>query len=84
MDKDLTNIELLKKYSPDSAMLLCTFHVIKWFKTLCVNELDVKKEEKKVSLVILKQMVSANSQAVDDDNFNQLKQVRGTKIDRSR
>ena len=79
IDKDLTNIELLKKYYPDSAMLLCTFHVIKWFKTLCVNELDGKKEEKEVSLVILKQMVYAKSQAEVDDNFNQLKQVRGTK-----
>ena len=29
IDKDLTNIELLQKYFPDSQILLCTFHVIK-------------------------------------------------------
>jgi hypothetical protein len=31
VDKDLTNIELLKQYYPNATILLCTFHVLKWF-----------------------------------------------------
>jgi len=34
IDKELANINLLEKYFPDTRILLCTFHVIKWFKTL--------------------------------------------------
>ncbi len=33
-NKELANINLLEKYFPDTRILLCTFHVIKWFKTL--------------------------------------------------
>lgn len=65
IDKDLTNLELLQKYYPGSAIILCTFHVIKWFKTLCVNELDGLNEKKAV-LELLKQMVYAKNQAQVD------------------
>ncbi len=29
VDKDLSNIELIKKYFPKATILLCTFHVFK-------------------------------------------------------
>ena len=33
VDKDLQNLELLKKIFPDVIILLCTFHVIKYIHT---------------------------------------------------
>ena len=55
IDKDLTNIQLLKKYYPRTKILLCTFHVIKWFKTLINNKeiLDGAKQAEKNRLVEL-------------------------------
>ena len=32
IDKDLQNVELLKRYFPTANLLLCTFHVIKYLK----------------------------------------------------
>ncbi len=40
IDKDLTNIALLEAFIPDSTIILCTFHVMKWFKTL-LNSKDI-------------------------------------------
>ena len=37
IDKDLTNIDMLKLYYPNAKIFLCTFHVLKWFKKL-VND----------------------------------------------
>jgi len=56
IDKDLTNINLLEKYFPDTRILLCTFHVIKWFKTL-LNTKEIldgaKLHEKSAMLELL-------------------------------
>ena len=37
IDKDLTNIDLLTLYFPKSLQYLCTFHVLKYFKTKVLN-----------------------------------------------
>ena len=34
VDKDLTNLPVLKRYFPETIILLCTFHVIKWLKSV--------------------------------------------------
>ena len=65
VDKDLTNIELLKQYYPNANKLLCTFHVLKWFKKL-VNDTVTGKETKEQIHDILTKMVYSPS----EDDFN--------------
>ena len=45
VDKDLQNLELLGKYFPHAKVLICTFHVIKYFKSI-LSDFDLNKNEK--------------------------------------
>ena len=46
IDKDLTNIDLLTNFFPNSIQYLCYFHVKKYFKKK-VNDQDLNKDDKK-------------------------------------
>ena len=65
IDKDLTNIDMLKLYYPNTKIFLCTFHVLKWFKKL-VND-HVKKDDKETVHNLLRDMTYANNQEQFDN-----------------
>ena len=76
IDKDLTNIDLLNKYYPNTKSLLCTFHVLKWFKKL-VND-NIRKEHKSQVQDILTKMVKALNQEMFEESFGKLKEFLAT------
>ena len=45
VDKDLTEISVLKSKLPSSTILLCKFHVMKYFKKK-ISDLNCLKDEK--------------------------------------
>jgi len=73
VDKDLTNIELLKQYYPNANILLCTFHVLKWFKKL-VNDTVTGKETKEQIHDILTKMVYSQSEEDFNSHYQSLKE----------
>ena len=73
VDKDLTNIELLKQFFPKVVVLLCKFHVLKWFKTLVNNMVSGKDQKQKVH-DILEEMVYAFNEHALHDAYEKLKQ----------
>ena len=46
VDKDLNEINAIKQFIPGATVLLCKFHVMKYFKKK-VSDLDIKQDEKK-------------------------------------
>ena len=76
IDKDLINIDLLNKYYPNSKSLLCTFHVLKWFKKL-VND-NIRKEHKSQVQDILTKMVKALNQEMFEESFGELEEFLAT------
>ncbi len=73
VDKDLTNIELLKQYYPNANILLCIFHVLKWFKKL-VNDTVTGKETKEQIHDILTKMVYSQSEEDFNSHYQSLKE----------
>ncbi len=73
VDKDLTNIELLKQYYPNANILLCIFHVLKWFKKL-VNDTVTGKETKEQIHDILTKMVYSPSEEDFNVHYQSLKE----------
>ena len=67
-DKDLQNIDLLKKYFPQANILLCTFHVIKYLKGVVADY--ESKENKQDVMDIISKMVYCK----DDNEYQQLLQ----------
>lgn len=68
IDKDLQNIDLLKKYFPEANILLCTFHVIKYLKGVVADY--ESKENKQDVMDIISKMVYCK----DDNEYQQLLQ----------
>jgi len=77
IDKDLTNIDVLSKYYPDATPLLCTFHVIKWFKSLIIKEVIGSADIREEILNVMKQMVYARNESKFEEAFQDLKELRG-------
>ena len=46
VDKDLNEMNAIKEHIPNATILLCKFHVMKYFKKK-VSDLDIKHDEKK-------------------------------------
>lgn len=78
IDKDLTNIDLLEKFYPSSKNLLCSFHVLKWFKTLVNSRiLDVRAPVKEEIQDLLIGMVHAKNDDVVHSLYNDIKDIPG-------
>jgi len=73
VDKDLTNIELFKQYYPNANILLCIFHVLKWFKKT-VNDTVTGKETKEQIHDILTKMVYSPSEEDFNVHYQSLKE----------
>ena len=51
IDKDLQNIDLLRRYFPNSNLLLCTFHVIKYLKQVVAEEESKENKQNVMNLI---------------------------------
>ena len=58
VDKDLQNVELLKKIFPGVIILLCTFHVIKYIHSYLANEPLSSTERANVMTIIQNMLYS--------------------------
>ena len=69
VDKDLTNINVLKEFFPNAKILYCLFHVIKWLKgvisKLHFQEVDMKNKV----MVEIKAMVWAASEEIYSEHY---------------
>ena len=72
VDKDLQNLELLKKFFPDVIILLCTFHVIKYIHSYLANE-PLSSIEKANVMMIIQKMLYSDS---EDDYQHELTQLK--------
>ena len=63
VDKDLNEINAIKQFIPGATVLLCKFHVMKYFKKK-VSDLDIKQDEKKSLGLLLQQMIDSNDQTI--------------------
>jgi hypothetical protein len=74
VDKDLTNVNLLKTMFPNAVVLLCKFHVIKWLKSV-VSKIVTTTDVKNSVMFEVKAMTNAISAEIYDEaykNFNQV------------
>ena len=56
IDKDLDNIALLKQNFPHTKLLICVFHVIKYFKTY-IAKLPIEQVQKYAWLELIRDML---------------------------
>lgn len=68
VDKDLTNLDLFKKYFKKPQIWLCTFHVLKYIKTCICGELLSKKQKEELMEIIMK--------CVYTDDINEYEQLK--------
>ena len=71
VDKDLQNLELLKKIFPDVLILLCTFHVIKYIHTYLANQ-PFSSTEKANAMMIVQNMIYCDN---EDEYQHELTQL---------
>ena len=62
VDKDLSVINVLKSKLPDANILLCKFHVMKYFKKK-ISELDCKNIERQEIAELIQKIINSQSQA---------------------
>ena len=74
IDKDLQNLELLKKIFPDVIILLCTFHVIKYIHTYLANE-PLSSTEKANIMIIIQNMIYSDNEDEYQHELTQLNLV---------
>ena len=65
VDKDLTEISVLKSKLPSATILLCKFHVMKYFKKK-ISDLNCLKDEKHELAMLVQKLI--NSQNEEDYN----------------
>ena len=65
VDKDLTEISVLKSKLPSATALLCKFHVIKYYKKK-ISDLNCLKDEKHELAMLVQKLI--NSQNEEDYN----------------
>ena len=65
VDKDLTEISVLKSKLPRAIILLCKFHVMKYFKKK-ISDLNCLKDEKHELAMLVQKLI--NSQIEEDYN----------------
>ena len=70
VDKDLTNINVLKQFFPNAKILYCLFHVIKWLKGV-ISKLNFQEVDMKNKVMVeLKAMVWAASEEIYNTHYN--------------
>ena len=74
VDKDLQNVELLKKIFPGVIILLCTFHVIKYIHSYLANEPLSSTEKANVMTIIQNMLYSEN----EEEYQHELAQLKNT------
>ena len=68
VDKDLTNLPVLKRYFPETIILLCTFHVIKWLKSV-IAKIVISSQLKNEIMFRIKALVNAQSEEIYNENY---------------
>jgi hypothetical protein len=74
IDKDLQNIEILKRFFPHVSLLLCTFHVIKYLKSIFADY-DLDKGEKEKMLQVIFSMIYAKNQKELDASYIEMRKI---------
>ena len=79
VDKDFGQMEVLRLVFPNSRILLCAFHTIKYIGTLFATLHSTKHKDivpvKRDLFQLFKRMVNARSQSQFDNAWNELKEV---------
>ena len=73
VDKDLNEMNAFKENIPNATLLLCKFHVMKYFKKK-VSDLDIKHNEKKALGTLLQQIIDCKGQDHYDELYKELQQ----------
>ena len=69
VDKDLTNINVLKEFFPNAKILYCLFHVIKWLKGV-ISKLNFQEVDMKNKVMVeIKAMVWAASEDIYSEHY---------------
>ncbi|KAK1939394.1 Zinc finger SWIM domain-containing protein 3 [Phytophthora citrophthora] len=76
VDKDLTEIGVLEKIFPKARVLLCRFHVFKWFRQIKTDaRFDLSRDVQNELLLRVRQMVYAKSASRYEETRNDLFQL---------
>ena len=73
LDKDLNEMNAIREHIPTATVLLCKFHVMKYFKKK-VSDLDIKHDEKKALGLLLQQIIDCKDQNHYDELYKELQQ----------
>ncbi|CAF1088511.1 unnamed protein product [Brachionus calyciflorus] len=73
VDKDLTNLDLIKTYFLNATILLCVFHVIKYLKTV-ISKLVIDVNSKNEFMKSIQGMVYAKDEVVYQKYYEELKE----------
>ena len=73
VDKDLNEMNAIKECIPNATILLCKFHVMKYFKKK-VSDLDIKRSEKQTLGLLLQQLIDSKNQEHYDELYSELQQ----------
>ncbi|XP_060069265.1 uncharacterized protein LOC132549354 [Ylistrum balloti] len=71
VDKDLTEISVITEQIKDIKILLCTFHVMKYFKKK-VSELEIKRDRKSSLMFLLSKLVYSPTASDYNENYSVL------------
>ena len=63
VDKDLTEISVLESKIPDAHNQICSFHILKYFKTK-VSQLDLKQDQRSELIQLLHQILYSHDEEV--------------------
>ena len=72
VDKDLTEISILESKIPDAHIQICSFHVLKYFKTK-VSKLDLKQDQKSELIQLLHQILYSHDEEVYTERCSRLR-----------
>ena len=72
IDKDLTEISVLREKLPNAHIQLCSFHVIKYFKTKVSKFDNIKGNEKRDLLQLLRSILYSDSEESYNERYERL------------
>jgi hypothetical protein len=76
VDKDLSNISLISQFFVNVIVLICSFHVAKYFKTqIRKDEMEVPNNKKSLLYDILSKCIYTNDLSKYEDYKNQIKEI---------
>ena len=71
VDKDLTEINLLEEKIPHAHIQICSFHVLKYFKSK-VAKLKIKQDEKSKLIQLLREILYSHDEEKYEERHNRL------------